>query len=346
MMTRFTCVFAALIFASGLSSLDAQATQPSRGELFIQTFGPQSNSTSLRASILEQQEQVRLAFYGIDSTLAQMKRGTLDEETGNRSIDGYSQTIRNYAHDNANEALVLANQGRISDVAEIRNPLAALLTIARQDSLRGHEALAKEAQGQMLKTLTGFSQAFSKTCYDQPLDPEFVRDLQNQNDRFATGIDVTPCAKCRRSFRPKPGLDDPLPGTFAWGWKFEQKGCSLDGKGEWKLTVENEFQSGSAEFDLELNQDRTRAEGEFDITLQSLQGARAISEFHCKVEFFVREAKRNNGKVKRQEWAKVTKSKEVLFDSDHQPFEKQWPHLYDELSGEFPVKLSYKPCRE
>jgi hypothetical protein len=297
LMLRFTCVFAALTFASAPSSLDAQATQPkstSRAELFIKTFGPPSNSTSLRASDLEQQEQVRLAFYGIDSTRAQMARGTLDQETGNRSIDGFEQTIRNYIHDNVNEALLLANQGRVSDVAAIARPLAGVLSIARQDSLMGHEELAKEAQNQMVKILTAFSQKFSETCYDQSFDPGFALGLQRQNDKLGTGIDVTPCAKRLHTFQTGPN----------WEWK----NCSFWGEGEWVIELTDPF-SGRGSANVGLSADNKTAEGTYSFKYTVKADADNASWEEGDIKLITHEERSSDGTLIKREMTADNKTR-------------------------------------
>jgi hypothetical protein len=341
MIIRFTCVCAALTFASELLSLDAQATQPgwsSRADLFIKTFGPQSNSTSLRASELEQQVQVRLAFYGIDSNRAQMARGTLDQETGNRSIEGFEQTIRNYIHDSGNEALVLANQGRISDVPTIREPLAALLTIARQDNLMGHEELAKEAQEKMLKTLTDFSLKFSKTCYDQPLDPDFVRDLQNQNDTFKTGIDVTPCAKRRHTF----GFEGE--GVYGEEWT----NCSTSGNGKWVIKAFGSIASGSGEGTVEVSADRKSLEGSYTLTTFFKQMPwKSVQQGRMKVTVDEKRAK-DGTLIERSITVNVERPPKINYNLAPDQFSLDTVVRDTGEIGwcEYPVKTSDKPCHE
>jgi hypothetical protein len=121
-----------------------------------------------------------------------------------------------------------------------------------------------------------------------------------------------------RTIRKIVRLFGPLPGTFASPFKFEEKGCSLGGEGKWRLTVASipPGYSGSAEFELELSEDRKRAEGEFDVTIHFQEGV--TTDFHCKVELFVREGKDKNCKVKPEAWAKVTETKE------HSSFPVPW----------------------
>src|SRR6185437_7663542 len=82
------------------------AVHVSRADLFIATFGPSSNNQGLRTSRLEQEEQVKLAFYGIDATRARVAAGELSEADGSRITEGFESTIRNYVHDRSQDALI------------------------------------------------------------------------------------------------------------------------------------------------------------------------------------------------------------------------------------------------
>ena len=167
----------------------------SRAEVFIKTFASAVNSRGLRTSQLEQEEQVRLAFYGIDSTRVEIESGRLTEKEGNFIIDGHKQVIRNYVHDKKNEAMLKAATGQVSDIPAINKSLGGLLSVSRQDALMGHEDLAMQAQTEMVKILTTFSQKFADTCEQQNFSIESALVLERQNDFMGTGISLTHCMR-------------------------------------------------------------------------------------------------------------------------------------------------------
>lgn len=165
----------------------------SRAELFIKTFASSGNSKGLRTSQLEQEEQVRLAFYGIDATRVEIEAGRLTEQEGNFIIDGHEQVIRNYIHDKASEAKVRAATGQVSDIPVISKSIGKLLSVARQDALMGREDLAQRAQAEMVMVLTTFSQEFANTCQQQSFPVETALGLERQNELMGTGISLTHC---------------------------------------------------------------------------------------------------------------------------------------------------------
>jgi hypothetical protein len=162
----------------------------SRAELFIKTF---AGSKALRTSQLEQEEQVRLAFYGIDATRAEVEAGRLTEKEGKFITDGHEQVIRDYVHDKGNEAKILASTGQVSDIPTINKSLGKLLGVARQDALMGREELAQRAQAEMVKVLTTFSQEFAATCQKQKYPVETALMLMRQNELMGTGISLDQC---------------------------------------------------------------------------------------------------------------------------------------------------------
>ena len=116
----------------------------SRAELFLKTFASSGDSKGLRTSDLEQEEKVKLAFYGIDATRLQIEQGKLTEQEGSFIIDGHEQVIRDYVHDKSGEATIRAASGRISDIPSITKNLSGVLNVARQDALMGREELAQK----------------------------------------------------------------------------------------------------------------------------------------------------------------------------------------------------------
>lgn len=199
----------------------------SRAEFFIKTFASSSGSRALRTSQLEQEEQVRLAFYGMDATRAEIEAGRLSEGEGNFIIDGHERVIRNYIHDKTNEAMVMAAGGQVSSIPAVRKSLSGLLSIARQDALMGHEELAQRAQAQMTQVLTTFSQQFANTCEQQSFPVEVAVELERQNELMGTGISLTHCMNRKYSADlSSQGID----------YHFET--CSgLAGGGAWELKI-------------------------------------------------------------------------------------------------------------
>jgi hypothetical protein len=171
----------------------------SRADLFIATFGPSSNNQGLRTSRLEQEEQVKLAFYGIDATRARVAAGELSDADGWRITEGFESTIRNYVHDRSQDALIKSAAGRASDIPAISQLLSGVLGVARQDGLMGREELALEAQQQMVRALRTFSQSFASTCEQQDFPAEVALGLERQNELLGTGISVIHCANRRVS---------------------------------------------------------------------------------------------------------------------------------------------------
>ncbi len=217
-----------LIILTLVSPLSAQSAPKgvSRGDLFIQSFGPSPSSTGLRASRLEQEEQVRLAFYGIDATRVQMEVGSVTEEDGNRYIDGFEQTIRNYTDDRSKEGNIVAAAGQVSDMPAISRQLTGLIGIARQDALLGREELAQEAQARMVNILVTFSQKFAETCDKQDFPPEVALAIERQNQMLGTGISVYHCANRKLTADISKN-----------GVNFHFETCTFLGSDAWKLTL-------------------------------------------------------------------------------------------------------------
>lgn len=207
----------------------------SRAELFIASFGSAGGEQGLRSGELEMREQVRLAFYGIDATRVDVERGRLSPQDGERIIDSFEQTLRNYVHDHANDALVVASTGQAHDVPAIARTLGTLLGVARQDALLGREEIAMEAQRKMVQVLRSFSENFAATCDQQTFPAELALAIARQNEMLGTGIDVTHCAKRRLT-----ATIDHRQVKYRW------ENCSVDGGGTWKATLSG-FLAGEAE---------------------------------------------------------------------------------------------------
>lgn len=168
----------------------------SRAELFIKTFG---GSKGLRTSQFEQEEKVRLAFYGIDATRVETEAGRLTEKEGNFIIDGHEQVIRDYLHDKGSEAKIAATSGQVSDIPAVRKSLGGLLSVAKQDALRGHEELAQTAQEIMVTTLVTFSRKFAETCQQQKYPVETALEIEVQNEKMGTGVSLEHCQSRKAS---------------------------------------------------------------------------------------------------------------------------------------------------
>jgi len=212
----------------------------SRAELFIKTFASSGGSRALRTSQLEQEEQVRLAFYGMDATRAEIETGRLSESEGNFIIDGHERVIRNYIHDKTNEAMVMAASGQVSSIPAVRKSLSGLLSVARQDVLMGHEELAQRAQAQMTQVLTTFSKQFANTCEQQSFPVEVALALERQNELMGTGISLTHCMNRKYTVDlSSEGIDyhfetcSGLSGGAVWELKISGR---VVGSGEGELT--------------------------------------------------------------------------------------------------------------
>jgi hypothetical protein len=165
----------------------------SKADLFIRAFSSSGGSKSLRTSQLEQEEQVRLAFYGIDATRAEVSAGRLSEKDGQFIIDGHERVIRNYIHDKTNDAKIAAAAGQVSDIPGIRTGLGKLLSVARQDALMGREELAQAAQQSMVTVLRTFSEAFASTCQKQTFPLETAVELDRQISLMGLDINIDHC---------------------------------------------------------------------------------------------------------------------------------------------------------
>ena len=166
----------------------------SRAELFIKTFASSGNSKGLRTTNIKQEIEVEQAFYNIDALRLQIERGNMTEQRGNSAIDSAEGVIRWYVHNKTDDAMVSASSGRVSDIPAITKNLSGMLSVARQDALMGHEELAQEAQANMVKILTTFSQKFAETCEQQTFPVEVALGLERQNELMGTNISVMDCA--------------------------------------------------------------------------------------------------------------------------------------------------------
>lgn len=226
----FAIAFIGSTPAAGGQTGEKPPSGVSRADLFIASFGPAGDERSLRTGELEMREQVRLAFYGIDATRVEVEKGRLSPSEGESIIDGFKQTLRNYIHDHSNESLIIASSGLAADIPRIAKSLGALMSVARQDALMGREDIAQRAQDKMVAVLTTFSNRFAETCEQQYFPAEVALALERQNELLGTGIDLMHCAKRR--------LTAKLEYTHV---RYEWTTCSVDGSGDWKLTISGFF---------------------------------------------------------------------------------------------------------
>lgn len=192
----------------------------------------------MRATTIEQDEQVRLAFGMIDFITQHPSQPAATKvgegrygDNGSPEIDaeriaGYEDTIREYTLSKTRYAVSLASLGRASDAAGIGDGLTTALTVARQDTLMGHEKLAVEAQKIMYKTLTDFSDAFAGDCKNQSFDVALVWEIERKNQSLGTGITVLPCA--RRKYIADLDSQDV---------HYHIETCTLDGLSPWTVQV-------------------------------------------------------------------------------------------------------------
>ena len=167
----------------------------SKADLFLKTFAPKGKLKGFTISQIEGEERVKLAFYAIDFMRKEIAAGKYTETRGKEIIDGYKDIIRNFIDDQASEALPRAMQGQVSDMPLIAKALVKLLSVARHDSLKGHEESAQHAMKQVMNVLNTFSTAFKQTCEQQSYPIEVALGLERQNELLGTEIDLLPCAK-------------------------------------------------------------------------------------------------------------------------------------------------------
>jgi hypothetical protein len=243
----FLLALASVLPANGQDSSQPNATGKSRADLFIEAFGPLPAEPSLRASKLEMEEKVRLAFYGIDATRVRVERGELTPTQGAETIQSFVNTISNFVHDCSNDALILASAGRVADLPVLRPIMSRLLSVARNDALMGREELALKAQNKCVEALKLFSSRLAETCEEQNPPIETVLAIARQNAMLGTGIDfdLMPCANRTVS------------ATLEYtGVRYRFETCTLSGYGIWKLKISGAITGdGSVEFKKPGNPD-------------------------------------------------------------------------------------------
>ena len=171
----------------------------SRADLFVRTFASASNPQGLRTTQLEPDEEVRLAFYGIDAARVEVETAKLTPQEGEIIIDGFEDTIRSYVHDQTANAIAIARSGRAADLPALRTFVGGLLGVARQDAFIGREALAQQAQVEMLEILEVFSQEFANSCDQQDFPVETALALERQNKLLGSGIALMHCSRRKLS---------------------------------------------------------------------------------------------------------------------------------------------------
>jgi hypothetical protein len=219
----------------------------------LKAFVPSPEQALRMRSLEAEAEQVKLAFYGINTTCEQFLRGTMDREQADISLQGYEQTIANFLHDVSSDAAVVAARAQVADLDVIRKSLTDIGMTGRQAALLGEDKLAEEARVQMVNTLVRFSGAFvDETCWDQVFDDELPFSINRQNEMMGTGIDVRPCAQ--RRFK---AVVSPL--TF--------ESCTVRGVGEWRVLWPMPMVSGG-QGSGELEEKRDGAEGDYRVEVE------------------------------------------------------------------------------
>jgi hypothetical protein len=219
----------------------------------LKAFVPSPEQALRMRSLEAEAEQVKLAFYGINTTCEQFVRGTMDREQADIPLQGYEQTIANFLHDVSSDAAVVAARAQVADLDVIRKSLTDIGMTGRQAALLGEDKLAEEARVQMVNTLVRFSGAFvDETCWDQVFDDELPFSINRQNEMMGTGIDVRPCAQ--RRFK---AVVSPL--TF--------ESCTVRGVGEWRVLWPMPMVSGG-QGSGELEEKRDGAEGDYRVEVE------------------------------------------------------------------------------
>jgi hypothetical protein len=219
----------------------------------LKAFVPSPEQALRMRSLEAEAEQVKLAFYGINTTCEQFVRGTMDREQADISLHGYEQTIGNFLHDVSSHAAVVAARAQVADLDVIRKSLTDIGMTGRQAALLGEDKLAEEARVQMVNTLVRFSGAFvDETCWDQVFDDELPFSINRQNEMMGTGIDVRPCAQ--RRFK---AVVPPL--------VFES--CTIRGVGRWEVEWPMAMVSGG-QGSGELEEKRDGAEGDYRVEVE------------------------------------------------------------------------------
>jgi hypothetical protein len=197
-------------------------------------------------------QQVLAAKDGIVQVCRSYLNGATPKDVADRTLAGFEQTIREFVESLGNQLTVLAAGGQVNRMPAIRQALATVLAVSRQEALMGDSVAAMRGVTVMMTALTNFSGDFTESCYGQEFDPGIAIEVERQNEIAGTGIDVTPCA--RRRFYAHTGMY-----TF--------KSCSVSGVGEWKISQGLAMLgSGTTTSNFERKPDGT-ASGTFSIDL-------------------------------------------------------------------------------
>lgn len=294
----------------------------------LKAFLPTSERALRMRSLEAQAEQAKLAFYGISSTCAQYRNGTLAKEDADRSLSGFEQTIANFIHDLGNDAMSLAGRGQVSDMEGIRSTLTDIGGVGRQAALLGEDALAETSRQQMVRALVSFSQTFvEKSCWDQEFDDDLPFGLHHQNEILGTGIDVTPCAQ-RRFTAVAQTL------TF--------KSCTVRGVGDWVVLWIAAPGTNGGVGSGKLEAEKGSAKGDYKV----VWGANGVEyTAHGKMEL----TRHDHGEGAKATYAlsgdtdiRLTKGKELI-----EMFEKLMKKETKPAKGSFNVdaQVSAKPCK-
>jgi hypothetical protein len=102
----------------------------------------------------------------------------------------------------------------------------------------GREEAAQQAQAQMVRVLTTFSQRFAETCDQQTFPVEVALGLERQNELMGTGISLLHCAKRKYSAD-----------IVSQGVQYHLETCTALGEGTWDLSI-NGLMRGSGHASL------------------------------------------------------------------------------------------------
>jgi len=190
----------------------------------ITAFAPEVSPPSLRVtSLTAQSEQVLLAWSGLRRTCSDYRAGKVSEADADNILSGFEQTIRDFEHDRANDALVRAGAGQAAQIDSIKEALTTVAGVGRQAAMLGLDPIADDARVTMVKTLRVFDSAFAKDCKNQSFDPDLVLGLLRQEDALGLKNPLEPCAYRLAKLELRDARQ---------GWSIRH--CGL-GYGEWKF---------------------------------------------------------------------------------------------------------------
>lgn len=335
MMVSLTYVFAVLTLASGtLSAVRAQSS-PDYAPFDPRRIGlPALTDAGIDHLIEEHRKLIEEGRKAIAEL--EPRRGELSN--AEELIDRYRATISEemgqitrLAGERMQRATELAEAGRAADALELATRLSTVVEASRLNAFLGNKEEALKQWQAVVKKITTFSQTFSKTCYDQSFDPAFALGLERQNEMLGTGIDLTPCAKRRHTFRI--GTE----GVYGEDWT----NCSTSGEGKWEVKGDGSLSSGKGEGAVEVSGDGKSLEGSYTLTnLFKQMPVKRVQQGRMNV--VVQENRAGDGTlIERNMTANIETASVTHYNSGGQV-------LSDARSLgwlPWPVKISDKPCR-